>query len=181
MRPANRAGRGRMRFRRDKGEHVVEVELGLLTSRETVWVDGAVVYDEFSMRLFNAIPVVVGGKSGRVEVSVGWNLMPRVKLFVDGEPSEPWPKDRPLPGADAQLPALPQPRWAWFFVIACGILPALTGGGALPAAHGVGGAAACLTIAKKNDWRTTTPLVACSGVTTGCWAVVGALVWLLRR
>lgn len=173
-----------MRFRWvAEGEHVVQIELGLLTSRETVWVDGAVAYDELSMRMFNSIPVVVGGKSGSVQVGIGWNLMPRVKLLIEGQAVQPWPKGKPLPGPDAgvQVPPLPHPRWMWFFVIACAIIPAVTAGGALPAVLGLGGAAACRAIGKREDWGAAIRVAACSGVTVGCWAMLGILVWVLRR
>src|SRR6187455_417393 len=46
-------------------------------------------------------------------------------------------------------PKPPIPAWAWVFAVACGIIPVLTLGGAIPAAIGFGGAAGCVGTARN--------------------------------
>lgn len=73
------------------------MQLGLLDARETVWVDGVIVYDTTSMQLANEIPVMIGSKRGVLKVTTGWHLMGGVRLLVDGEVIDPAPKGTALP------------------------------------------------------------------------------------
>lgn len=82
---------------RGDAAHQVDVQLGLLDGRETVSVDGVIVYDMASMKLANEIPVMVGPKKGVVKVTTGWHLMGRVRLFIDGRSIDPVPKGAALP------------------------------------------------------------------------------------
>ena len=75
------------------------------------------------------------------------------------------------------------PGWAWFFVAACGVIPFVALGGAIPVLIGAGGAYACLTIAQKSSRSMKVRAAMCAGVTVLCWvlyavAVVG--ITLLR-
>jgi hypothetical protein len=83
--------------------------------------------------------------------------------------SSPKQKERPRP---------PIPPWAWIFVVACGIIPVLTLGGAIPTGIGVGGAAACLNAARNQSWPVAGRVVLCAVITIGCWA---AVIILLRE
>jgi hypothetical protein len=69
---------------------VVSAKLNLLTSRETIAIDGTTVLDRISWRLRNEVPLQFdSGRGGRVVMSVGWNLGPRCVLEVEGETIEP--------------------------------------------------------------------------------------------
>jgi hypothetical protein len=78
----------------------------------------------------------------------------------------------------------PIPVWAWAFAVACGILPILTLGGAIPGAIGFGGAAACVGVARDADKPIGLRLGICAGITLLCWAAVigllGGLAMLSR-
>lgn len=79
----------------------------------------------------------------------------------------------------------PIPPWAWVFAVACGVLPVLTLGGAIPGAIGFGGAAGCIGVARNPDMPVAARVGICVAITAGCWVVVGALLGgfalLMRR
>jgi hypothetical protein len=90
--------------------------------------------------------------------------------------------DRPLSEKDEYCPHCKQknpdakvrtfsslPGWGWVFVVACGVIPVITLGGAVPALLGIGGAAVCATLSKRPNWPTPRRVLACAGVTVGAW------------
>lgn len=83
-----------------------------------------------------------------------------------------------------ESPKPPTPGWAWVFAVACGIIPVLTLGGAIPAAIGIGGASACMGIAASPTMSVPARVGACVAVTIGCWVSVilllGGLALLMQ-
>jgi hypothetical protein len=70
----------------------------------------------------------------------------------------------------------PIPAWAWLFAVACGIIPVLTLGVAIPGAIGFGGAGGCVAVARNPDLPLAGRIAACVAITVGCWALVAALL-----
>jgi hypothetical protein len=89
----------------------------------------------------------------------------------------------PLPFLPEHLAApagkAPVPPWAWLFVVACGAIPIVTLGGAIPAALGAGGASGCVGVARNPHMDVGTRVSLCTAITLGCWLglffLVGAL------
>jgi hypothetical protein len=77
----------------------------------------------------------------------------------------------------------PSPGWAWIFAVACGIIPVLTLGGAIPAAIGFCGASGCVTVARNDAKSVGVRVGICCGITAVCWILfvvfVGAVLTLL--
>jgi hypothetical protein len=73
-------------------------------------------------------------------------------------------------------PKPPIPAWAWIFAVACGIIPVLTLGGAIPGAIGFGGAAGCVGVARGESMPLAGRIAACVAITVGCWVLVGTLL-----
>ena len=67
------------------------------------------------------------------------------------------------------------PWWGWVCVVACGAIPILTMGGALPGALGFGAAAACAGISKRPDWPIAGRVAACAGIVVAAWVVLGVI------
>ena len=76
----------------------------------------------------------------------------------------------------ASEPKPPIPRWAWLFAAACGIIPVLTLGGAIPGAIGFGGAAGCVGVARNGSMSVTARVGICTAITLACWIGVVALL-----
>lgn len=72
--------------------------------------------------------------------------------------------------------AVETPGWAWVFVGACGIIPVLTLGGAVPVMLGFGGASVCLKTARSRGLDGLSKVVVCVAVTAAAW--VGLAVTL---
>src|SRR5262245_4710645 len=76
------------------------------------------------------------------------------------------------------------PWWGWIFVVACGAIPVISLGGAIPAALGVGAAGACAAVSKKPDMSGALRLGACFGITMGAWflfvLLIGGMAWMQR-
>lgn len=148
--------------------HLVVADLSLVSSRETVTVDGTVVSDQNSMKFRNEHPLDLGkGHTASVLVSTAWYGLPRCRLRVDG-------KEIPaLKGAEADVPVPPAekvPWWAWIFAAACAAIPIVTLGGAFPAGIGFGGAAGCVAASKLRNLPVAARIGACAGIAVGCWA-----------
>jgi hypothetical protein len=70
----------------------------------------------------------------------------------------------------------PIPAWAWVFAAACGVIPVLTLGGALPGAIGFGGAAASVAVARDPEKSPGARFGICLAITALCWGLFLALV-----
>jgi hypothetical protein len=70
----------------------------------------------------------------------------------------------------------PIPGWAWIFAVACGLIPVITLGGAIPGAIGFGGAGGCISIARDESKAVATRVGLCLGITATCWVTFAALV-----
>jgi hypothetical protein len=71
------------------------------------------------------------------------------------------------------------PVWAWIFIIACGAIPVISLGGAIPGAIGFGTAAACYQIARDGSRSTQTRVLFCLGITVLAWALFLGFVFVL--
>jgi hypothetical protein len=68
------------------------------------------------------------------------------------------------------------PKWMWFFVVACGIIPLLTLGGAIPFLLGFGGAVACVVVGRHPTRSTRLKAVLAGGITIFAWLLLIAFV-----
>jgi hypothetical protein len=102
---------------------------------------------------------------------------------VRAEVADAPPESKPAPAwkkkddEDDEKPAQPPiPAWAWPFAGACGIIPILTLGGAIPAAIGFGGAGGCVGVARDATKPLALRVGICAGIVVVCWVLVIALV-----
>jgi hypothetical protein len=95
------------------------------------------------------------------------------------QPARPSEREEPK-----EQPKPPAPAWGWFFAVACGIIPVLTLGGAIPAMIGIGGASGCLGIAASPTMSVPARVAACVAVTVACWVsvilLIGGLALLMQ-
>lgn len=82
------------------------------------------------------------------------NVPAAVKVTADK------PKKAPIPG------------WAWIFAVACGAIPLMTLGGAIPGAIGFGGAAGCIGLARNAETPMVMRILGCVGITIACYVLV---------
>ena len=68
------------------------------------------------------------------------------------------------------------PAWAWIFAIACGAIPVISLGGAIPAVIGIAGASGCLAASRSPKMPTIAKLLVCIGITVVCWALFVLLI-----
>lgn len=73
------------------------------------------------------------------------------------------------------------PVWVWAFVAACGAIPIVTLGGAIPAMLGGFGATACYGLARDGKGTRLRRILSCCAVTLVAWGVLGTVVWVVRR
>jgi hypothetical protein len=99
------------------------------------------------------------------------------RLLPQSATTEPAGQDLPHASDPAAKPAkLPIPPWTWAFVIACGVLPLLTLGGAIPTGIAFGGAGGCIGVARNPEMPVGTRIAICAAITVGCWIVVFGMV-----
>lgn len=89
----------------------------------------------------------------------------------------PSPPDRPLDpdaafrevyGRDRDA-APPVPAWGYLFIGACGIIPVLTVGGAVPILLGAGGASLCLKVCRARHMDGMVKFLMCGVITAVAW------------
>ena len=78
-------------------------------------------------------------------------------------------------------PKVPIPWWGYLFAMACGIIPVLTLGGAIPGAIGAGGAAGCIAIARDPAKSVVARVAICASISGVCWVLFLALVLVVAR
>ena len=157
-------------FQLEDGTHRVELEHGYWSGKRRVRIDGlpreetaTVVHalrDRGSDHTFelNGHTVTVCVRTNGLTFSYD--------LVLDGTSVR---TGRPGATLDAT------PTWIWVFVVACGIIPVLTRGGAVPTVIGLGGAAGCRKIARGAS-NAGVRVGLCVVVTVACWLLVGALI-----
>lgn len=80
-----------------------------------------------------------------------------------------------------QKPKPPIPWRGYLFAGACGIIPILTLGGAIPGAIGVGGAAGCIAVARDPAKSIPARVGICASISGVCWILFVVLVVLVAR
>jgi hypothetical protein len=63
------------------------------------------------------------------------------------------------------------PGWAYLFAAACGAIPIITLGGAIPTVIGLGGAGLCLQVARSYSLPGAVRFVACFLIAATSWVV----------
>ena len=81
---------------------------------------------------------------------------------------------------DTNNPTLP-PAWAWIFIVACGTIPILTAGGAIPTGLSTACAFAIFTLAKQRQNPLNQRLLYCAAITAICWGLFASLVMVVEK
>lgn len=116
-------------------------------------------------------PVVTPRPKGTVVGGVTGTKSGTKKPAKSSSKSKPWKND----DANAAQPAIPP--WAWVFVVACGAIPVVAIGGAIPMALGFGGAGGCIGLARDTKKPLGLRVGGCVAITVLCWALFGALLY----
>ncbi len=154
-------------FMLEDGTHTVELAHGYWSGKRTIRVDGKLL--QHTAKVGHAVmdfgsdhPFSIGSHRGSVRIQTN-GLTYRYDLVLDGRSIV---TGRPAAGS-AKLPP-----WAWAFILACGVIPILTLGGAIPGAIGAGGVVGCISIARNSARPTISRVMLCAGVTVLCWALL---------
>jgi hypothetical protein len=151
----------------EDGQHTVELDHGYISGKRRISVDGRPV--EETARAQDALfdigsshPFNIGGHRCLLVIRSKWGLTYEYDLVVDGRSV--------ATGAEAPAQA-PIPAWGYLFVAACGLIPVVSLGGAVPAAIGVAGAVGCLGTARDGSKTLAERAGRCLAITAGCWVV----------
>src|SRR5262249_31572651 len=75
----------------------------------------------------------------------------------------------PVPGSAA----VPLPKWALAFMVACAVIPVVSLGGALPALLAIGGVRGVLYAARSSRWSAGIRAGVCTLIMVACWGAFG--------
>jgi hypothetical protein len=78
----------------------------------------------------------------------------------------------PIPGSAA----VPLPKWALAFMVACAVIPVVSLGGALPALLAIAGVRGVLYAARASRWSTGIRAGVCALIMVACWGSFGLVV-----
>jgi hypothetical protein len=78
----------------------------------------------------------------------------------------------PIPGSAAD----PVPKWTWPFMIACGAIPVISLGGAIPAVIAVLGVAGIVPVSRATRWSVAMRALACALIVVMCWGAFGLMI-----
>jgi hypothetical protein len=151
----------------DGSSHTVQLEHGYFSGKREIYLDNEFILEDKKMiDTGSAHSFQINGHICTVHIrTTGFSF--KYDCTID---------NRSVETGQEVLPPLPLPGWAWIFIIACGIIPILTLGGAIPAVIGVGGAFFCASVAKDSSKETGTRVAICSGITILCWIIVLVLL-----
>lgn len=151
----------------EDGRHTVELDHGYFSGRRRISVDGRptaetaraqdALFDIGSSHDFS-----IAGHRCTVLIRSKWGVAYDYDLLVDGRSA--------ATGAEASAPA-PMPAWGYAFMAACGLIPIVSLGGAVPAVIGAAGAVGCLSAARDGSKSPAERAGRCLAITAGCWVV----------
>jgi hypothetical protein len=151
----------------DGQRHSVELE-STFGPRWSVKVDGVLVAEQKPGMFTRDFSILldIAGHPASVRVQTGFGVVAH-DLLVDG---------RSVSTGKEAARLAPMPPWAWIFIVACGIIPIISLGGAIPAAIGFGGAAGCAGIARNANQPVATRVALCVVVVAVCWVLFGVMI-----
>ena len=149
-------------FDLDGVQHTVQLEHGVLSGKRLITVDGQLLKDikHNLIDLGGDYPLAIDGHTGFLRISTN-GLTFGYDLIMDG---------KSLTTEKPRLPKTPAQLWALFFAGAC--VPMFTMGGALPVVLGLGGAAACLYIARDPKRSPRFQVAASFAIALVAWIAV---------
>ena len=153
----------------DGSEYEIKLVPGFLSAKKTVYVNGQLVEEEFSTKqslLGNSETDFLIGSHPIKIVDLSNGLSIKYDLFIDGKSFSTGKSYTPLP---------PIPFWLWFVAFACGIIPIISLGGAIPALLGVGGATICLSQCRDESKTIQVRVIICIGITILVWVLFAFL------
>jgi hypothetical protein len=151
----------------EDGRHTVQLDHGYISGKRRISVDGRQIeetaraqdalFDIGSSHTFS-----IGAHRCTVVIRSKWGLAYEYDLLVDGRSV--------ATGAVASAQA-PVPAWGYLFIAACGLIPVVSLGGAVPAAIGAAGAFGCLGAARDGSKSVFERASRCLAITAGCWVI----------
>ena len=151
-------------------KHKIRYEKNTITGADKAFVDGKFV-KERKICLSQKFSFEVGvGEKHQVTVHYGIKEMLRMqpRFEIDGQNQQP---------AESN----PIPQWGWIFLVACGIIPVLTMGGAVPAAIGFAGVLPCLTVLRDKKMVNGKKGLFCSGITFMVWILFLIFIYWIYK
>lgn len=157
----------------EDGRHTIELDHGYVSGKRRISVDGRRI--EETARAKDALFDIgsshdfgIGRHRCTVVIRSKWGVAYEYDLLVDGRSV--------TTGAGALAPA-PMPAWGYVFMAACGLIPVVSLGGAVPAVIGAAGAVGCLGAARDGSKGLAERAGRCLAITAGCWVIF--LVFLM--
>ncbi|HWP07316.1 MAG TPA: hypothetical protein VNN72_16305 [Polyangiaceae bacterium] len=146
------------------GPKRVKVSYGMFWKNFLVEVDGREVGRiEGGLKALRVGSTFALANGSELKVRVATGLVAAVELFIDG---------KPVPGSAA----VPLPKWSYFFIGGCAVIPIVAAGGAIPAAIGVSGALGCAALARDESKSVAVRLTLCTAITVVAWIAFAALI-----
>jgi Fas apoptotic inhibitory molecule (FAIM1) len=160
----------------EDGEHTIELEHDYISGKRDIYVDGTFVKlshgsTHYLIDFGSNHPFKIGGHCCIIHIRTN-GITFSFDLSVDG---------RSISTGKQVDSSNSVPSWVWAFVLACGIIPIISLGGAVPALIGSGGAAYCYSISQDTSKKMTTRIFMCFGVTAICWSLFIGLILAIRK
>ena len=152
--------------------HTVELEHGYWSGKRTISIDGERMNlpqkEASSFFDFGSHHTIhIGQVSAIIHIKTN-GLTFNYDLSIEGRSVET--------GRTVTVTTAPAPRWAWAFVAACGLIPVLSLGGAIPLMIGMGGSTGCYAIALNPSRYRSVRLLLCTGITLLCCVLFIGLI-----
>ena len=157
----------------EDGVHNIRLEKKLFATKWKIRLDDRVLEDGVKTTtapIGNAeYSFPIADHSGQVVIrSNGFKTT--YDLFVDGMSTTT---------GEPYSPLAPIPIWGWVFVVACGAIPIISGGGIVPTLFGVAGVAVCLSQLRNASRSTASRVLICLGATVLSWILFLAFaIWI---
>ena len=155
----------------EDGQHTIELEHGYISGKRKICVDGTPI--KLPPESANSFldfgsnhPFKIGSHCCIIHIRTN-GITFSFDLSVDG---------RSISTGKQVDSSTSVPSWVWAFVFACGIIPIISLGGAVPALIGFVGAGYCYSISQDTSKKMTTRIFVCFSATSICWSLFIGLI-----
>jgi hypothetical protein len=149
----------------DGNQHDIKLEQGYFSAKKKIRLDDQLIEKGITTNQtpFGNVDIDFAISTYAIKITIRSNgFTTQYDLYVDGISQSTGEPYSPLP---------PIPVWLWLFVAACGAIPIISLGGAIPVLLGIGGAAICLSQGRDSSKSVLTRVLICSGVTILAWVL----------
>ncbi len=144
--------------------------------KERLFVDGRLVSEKRCLGRKSFHDFIIDQQEYQLEIQAKW-FPPQIHLTLYKGAEVVHDQWYTKQGKVIDSDQLHVPKFGWIFAAICGVIPVLSGGGAVPTGIGLGGAFGCIATARNSTQSRGRRIGVCIAISSACW--IGIIVFIL--